>query len=393
MTEDKRKAIKLGIQQTREKRKFQRCLAFELKINYSNLNKKEKETLKMFFVEAKWLYNHILNQKNVFNFNTKNRIIQVKDKDGNFIEKELKYLPAKNRQDVGNVLKNNIKALSFKKKNGKFKQVGKLKFKSEYNSIELSQYGTTHKIVSKNRMKINGIKRPLLIHGLEQIKPEYEIANAKLIKKASGYYIKLTCFEFINFKYSKNIECKGEIGLDFGIKNNITTSDNMVFNLSIEEDDTLKRLQKRLSKSQKGSKNRYKLILKIRKKYEKLNNIKKDKSNKFINYLLINYSTVYMQDENLKAWQSGLFGEQVQHSCLGTIKSKLKQSKSVIVVDRFEPTTKMCYNCGKLNNLSLSERIYVCECGIKPEDRDLHSAKVIKFIGQTNKKYVPVEHR
>jgi len=35
MTEEKRNAIKLGIQQTREKRKAQRCLVFELKIgNY-----------------------------------------------------------------------------------------------------------------------------------------------------------------------------------------------------------------------------------------------------------------------------------------------------------------------------------------------------------------------
>lgn len=390
MTEEKKKQIKLTRQNTREKRKRQKYKSIELKINYSNLNKKEREILKMFFIEAKWLYNHLLNQEDIFNYDTKNKIILVKDRDGNFIEKEIKYLLAKNRQDILYKLKNNIITLNhLKKKNIK---VGKLKFKSEYNSIVLSQYGKryTHHIYSKNRIKINGIKRPLLVYGLDQIKPEYEFADARLIRKASGYYIKLICLEFINNNLIKN---KKEIGLDFGIKNNITTSDNEKFNFSIQEDGKLKRLQRRFSKSKKGSKNRYKLNLKIKKKYEKMYNKKKDKANKVVSYLLNNYSIIYIQNENLNAWKNGLFGKQMQNNYLGLIKTKLKQSKSVVIIDRFEPTTKLCYNCGTLNNLKLSDRIYKCNCDIDPEDRDLHSAKVIKFIGQTNKKYIPMERR
>jgi hypothetical protein len=34
-----------------------------------------------------------------------------------------------------------------------------------------------------------------------------------------------------------------------------------------------------------------------------------------------------MQDENLRGWHSGLFGKQVQHSCMGLIKAKLKDDR------------------------------------------------------------------
>lgn len=41
---------------TREKRKTQICKAFRFKIDWNRLNKRQKECLKMMFVEAKWIY-------------------------------------------------------------------------------------------------------------------------------------------------------------------------------------------------------------------------------------------------------------------------------------------------------------------------------------------------
>jgi len=99
-----------------------------------------------------------------------------------------------------------------------------------------------------------------------------------------------------------------------------------------------------------------------------------------------------MQDENISGWHKGWFGKQVQNSALGTIKSKLIHSKQTVVVDRYEPTTKLCYQCGKINKIGLEERTYVCECGLV-EDRDIKSAKTIKHLGQCTLKYVPTERR
>ena len=64
----------------------------------------------------------------------------------------------------------------------------------------------------------------------------------------------------------------------------------------------------------------------------------------------------------------------VQHSCMGMIKSRLKQLGNVIVLDKYIPTTKWCPHCHKMNELSLNDRTYKCECGYE-QDRDIHAAQ------------------
>ena len=66
--------------ETKEKRKSQRPVVFELKIDISHLNKLERETLKMFFVEAKWIYNHILSLEDPFKYDTKVKSVKVLNK-------------------------------------------------------------------------------------------------------------------------------------------------------------------------------------------------------------------------------------------------------------------------------------------------------------------------
>ena len=387
--EIKNQQIKDTLAKTREKRKTQRCLVFELKLDSSNFNLKTKEALKMMFVEAKWLYNFYISQEDVFKLDSKIDKVIHKDKDGNDVESELKYLPAKYKSSVHEVLKNSIKALSSTKKKGK--KVGKLKFKSQYNSIDLNQYNNTHKIISKSRIKIAGIKQHLRVSGLKQIKPGYEIANAKLVKKASGYYIKLTCFEFI--KESTFIdEVKPDVGLDFGIKDSIITSDGKKFKVSIEESERLKKLQRKFAKATKGSNNWYKLKLQVQKEYEHIANKRNDAGNKIVNFLLTNYSAVYFQDEMIQAWHHGRFGKQVQNSCLGRVKSKLKTSPNAVMIARSFPSTKLCLNCGALNTLTLADRTYKCSCGYE-EDRDIKAAKTILHAGRCKTNYIPMGHR
>jgi len=58
----------------------------------------------------------------------------------------------------------------------------------------------------------------------------------------------------------------------------------------------------------------------------------------------------------------------------------LKKLNTTIVVGRYEPTTKLCPFCGKLNDLGLGEREYKCECGFC-DDRDTKSARTIATLG------------
>ena len=51
-------------QETKQKRKFQMCLVYRVKIDLSHLNKAQIIRLKMLFVEAKWLYNDAISFMN-----------------------------------------------------------------------------------------------------------------------------------------------------------------------------------------------------------------------------------------------------------------------------------------------------------------------------------------
>ena len=144
----------------------------------------------------------------------------------------------------------------------------------------------------------------------------------------------------------------------------------------------------------KGSNNRYKTIKKIQREYQKIENKKTDKANKVVHELK-QYSTIVIQDEQIANWHKGLFGNQVQHSCMGLIKQKLKSLPQTIVLDKYIPTTKWCPKCGKKHSIGLDERTYVCECGYQ-EDRDVHSAMNmidIKNLVFSKLNFVPTEHR
>ena len=200
-----------------------------------------------------------------------------------------------------------------------------------------------------------------------------EYANANLIHKPDGYYLKVTCY--INKDSLPKATTNGkEIGLDFGIHTNITTSEGEKIDVSVEESEQLKKLQAKLENQKKGSNRRYKTIHHIKREYQKLSNKKKDKANKIV-HKFKQYDTIVIQDEQLLEWhkQKGM-SKVVQHSCMGLIKSKLKQLDNVIVLDKYIPTTKWCPCCHKMNELSLSDRTYKCECGYE-QDRDIHAAQ------------------
>ena len=116
-----------------------------------------------------------------------------------------------------------------------------MKFKSKLNCIPLKQYGTTYSFKSFNKVKIQGISGRILLRTGNQLQIADELANANLISKPDGYYLKVTAF--INKENWKEAKKNGkEIGLDFGIKTSITTSEGEKLDVSVEESERLKTL-------------------------------------------------------------------------------------------------------------------------------------------------------
>jgi putative transposase len=369
MSSAKNSAISESLKKTREKRLSQDCRVFTIKIDMSSLKANQKEALKMQFVEAKWIVNEAIAADDIFKYVAGKSVVH-KDKDGNDVISEIKYLGSQMKQSVVDELKSNVKTLSSLKKKGK--KVGKLKFRKEVKSINLKQYGATYRVFGKRKIKIQNVPGEIRVNGLKQIysssgKLKYELANAKLLNTPLGYFVAITCYS-----KKKERECSGEIGVDFGISTTITLSDGRKFDASVQESDRLKRLQRKFSRQENGSKRRYKTLCLIKREYQKMSNKKKDVANKIVAKIL-KYKDIYMQDENISGWKK-LFGKKVHHSVLGRIKAKLKP-KAKHVLSRWEPTTKLCVNCGQLHNMTLADRVFICDCGIEPEDRDIHAAK------------------
>ena len=341
----------------------------------------------MYFVESKWIYNYLLShQDGLFDIGTKYKeLVNIThlDKDRNVVNVTISHVTSSIKQELIQTICNEIKGLSVLKKHGH--NVGKLKFKSEINSINLKQYGNTHTIRG-SRFKIQGIKQPIRVSGLKQISKykNIDFANAKLLYDGYDYYITLTCY--IDKEPEQNIEYKNDIiGLDFGVKTTITTSNGDKVTVSVRESDTLKKLQCKLARQEKGSKSWYKTRSLIRKQYTHLNNKKNDFANKIVHKLLTENKIIVMQNEQIERWKTGMTAEKVHHSVLGRIKSRLMQSNRVVVLDKWYPTTKYCSNCGSEYDIPLDERIYVCPtCGYK-EDRDIHAAKNMIYFYQQYK--------
>lgn len=95
-----------------------------MKVDEKSLRKKQKEQLKMLFVEAKRFYNHILNwsekeENDIFKFSRKDcKEVDVLNKDKNRISLPLQFLTSSLKDSVHQQICSSIKTISKLKKLG-----------------------------------------------------------------------------------------------------------------------------------------------------------------------------------------------------------------------------------------------------------------------------------
>lgn len=378
MYEEKNRKIKESGKETRERHSKMDCRAFSVKVQENRLSRSKEEKLYRCFLEAKWLRNAVVATDTLSLEDTS--CVQVKVKDV-FETREIKNLSSQMKQSVVDSVKADVSNLSKAKKKGL--KVGRLQYKHECNEINLKQFGKTYKIKSNNKVHIQTIG-VLVVNGLEQIDlDEVEFANAKLIKKPSGFYIHLTVY---TKKQPQPKTSKEVLGLDMGIKDQLTFSNGVKVNFYLEESEQLKGLMRKLNRQTKGS-NQYKQTLtRIKRIFEHQSNKKNDVANKLNHVLKKNYAICF-QDELLNSWKRTKskhkfsFGRQLQQGILGRVKDKLKKNPANVMLDRLVPTTQTCPECGCLTKHSLDKRQYHCEhCGYENSDRDIHSANMMVLL-------------
>ncbi len=387
----KSEKIKQSLKQTKEKRKFQTPKVFQLKLQ--NLSKADLDTLERLFLEAKWFYNYIIADiENRLNSRSeKLKEVEIKTPSG-FEKRELKTLGSQIKQGIIERIRNNLNALEKAKEKGL--KVGRLSFKSDFSNIPLKQYGITYKIdFKRNKVKIQGIKKKFRVLGLHQIPENSEIANAYLIKKPSGYYLYVVCYIWKEevLKEIKGKQFSIPVGIDLGIKDQLTLTTGEKIKWYIPETKRLKRLQRILARKKKGSRNYLKVKRLIQKEWEYIRNKRKDIQNKVMSYLK-RFPFIAVQKDDIKSWHEGLFGKQIQNTGIGGITARLKSLATLIPVEfvnRYEPTTRTCCRCRYRQKLELCQRIFECRrCGLRI-DRDINSAwnilkRGLKQLAQKN---------
>lgn len=301
----KNETIKKSLLETRMKRASQVCRVFTVKVDESKLKAKQKEQLKMLFVEAKRLYNHILNwsedkNNDIFKFSRKDcSEVTVLNKDRERVTLPLEYITSSLKDSVHQQICSSIKTISKLKKKGLQKNGGRLKYISECKSLNFKQNGLTHKIKNSHKVKLQGVSKDIRVNGLDQFINEdgIEISNLKLLNTPRGYYMAITTFiDRDKLSFDKTEE---EIGIDFGCSNTLNLSNGDKINVKIEETERLKRLQRKLTKKNKGSNNYYKTKFLLGKEYQKLTNKKNDLSNKIVGSLK-KHKRIVIQDEQLQ---------------------------------------------------------------------------------------------
>ena len=210
-----------------------------------------------------------------------------------------------------------------------------------------------------------------------------------IIRKPSGkYFVSLV----VDVQPAPLPETGQSVGVDFGISRLATLSTGE----RIANPKYLNRYQRRMKRQQqalarkvKGS-NRYKRQKqRVAVLHEKIANSRKDTAAKLAWSLVSRFDVICVEDLNLRGMvKNHSLARSLSDAGIGNairmIETKAAMhGKTVVKIDRWFPSSKMCSECGALQEqMPLSIREWTCACGAS-HDRDENAARNILAVGHT----------
>jgi putative transposase len=205
-----------------------------------------------------------------------------------------------------------------------------------------------------------------------------QIKRIRIVKRSDGYYVQFC----IDAERNIDVNLTGKtIGLDVGLNSFYTDSqgdkiDNPRYLRKSEK--SLKRLQKKVSRKNKGSNNRKRAINRLGRKYLKVSGQRKDfavktalcvvKSNDLVAFEKLQVRNMVKNSKLAKSISDAgwsLFTQWLEY--FGKVYGR------VVVPVAPQYTSQNCSSCGEIVKKSLSVRTHVCKCGCIL-DRDHNAA-------------------
>lgn len=249
--------------------------------------------------------------------------------------------------------------------------------------------------IEDNRLCIPKFKKGIKI--VEHRSFEGTIKQATISKTPTGKYFASILVETVaTVSPKKPITQVNTIGIDLGIKEFLITS----LGTKIENPRFLKKslkklkyIQKKYSKK-KGKKTKHKL----QKLHEKVALQRKDFLHKVSTDLVKNHDTIALETLKVKNMiKNPNLAQSISDVSWSTFVDMLEYKanwygSNIIRIGTFEPSSKMCSNCGEINKeLELSEREWCCENCYSCHDRDINASINIKNIALKTHKYLCME--
>ena len=264
------------------------------------------------------------------------------------------------------------------------------KIKFTDNKVKLEKIANNQK---GNRTVLNYVS----LAEKKRIPTNVKYYNPRVVYDGYRFYI-VVSVDDAHAPIKKNKELLDKtIGIDLNISS-IVTSENKVY-VSINKENKVKKATRRMERLQrqvarkyevakkekiklKECKNFIKNKKKIRRQYERLNNLRNDYIDKVINNILDSPpKVIVVEDLDVKQMQQNKkISSLIQISSFRKFITKLKErcnkySIAVKEADRYYPSSKMCSRCKNIKEkLLLSERIYKCNICNNKISRDLNAA-------------------
>ena len=355
-------------------------------------NKEQQELILKTFGCSRFVYNYMLEEsikvhENGESFCTRNSFNYLLT----LIKKEFLWLKEVDSTALRSANDNLAAAFSsFFKKNTNFPKFHKKKLSGSY---------TTKCINGNIALLDRGIKLPKLgkvkasLHRMP--KKDWNLKSATISQSSDGKFYASVLFEYesdINYQ----VDLNNAVGLDYAsnglfVDSNRRKGTNHMFYREAQK--KLAKEQRKLSRM-KGSKknetksnNYIKQLRKVNKLHRHIVNQRSDNLHKLSTEIANQYDVVCMESLNMRSMANKGFGngkatmDNGYGMFLNMLEYKLSdRGKYFVKVDKFYPSSQLCSCCGSRKKLKLSDRKYICVCGLEI-DRDLNAAINIKNEG------------
>lgn len=336
--------------------------------------------------ECRWLYNHLLDERqkawkeeerNIGYFEQCKTITNLKKTRGS-----LKNVNTQTLQNVATRVDLAFKAFFRRCKSGDKPGYPRFKGKGRYDSITFPQI--------PNGCRIEDGKLIVSKIGKIKIKQHRELEGkpktATIFKSHTWkWYVTFSC-DVVPNKLAKK---ENSVGIDVGLNTFATLSDkNTIENPRFfrKEERQLAKVQRKLSKAKKGTKDRYrkrKVVARVHEKIKfKRENFCHQESWKIIN----KYGKIFVEDLNVNRMvRNKCLSKSISDASWSTFFSMLsykavEAGRTFIAVNPAY-TSQTCSSCGCRQKMPLPDRTYICnECGIVL-DRDHNASLNILRLG------------